>query len=169
MSEDSGRQRPDESDADYIRRMGRVSRAREKMIREQQTQDSLDYDAAVERAQRAGRAADDELDDFFRKEVGIDLSELQKQYAKGKLQAAPELQGAIQDIKKAQRVKGVAARNKRVQKAIKKNKPALRKAAKEAKKNKGCAVIAVALLTVGGGTAYGLFEAGHAVVSAMGY
>jgi hypothetical protein len=49
-------------------------------------------------------------------------------------------------------------------------KGAWKDAAKKNKKSKGgCAVIAVALLGVGGGALWGIYEAGSAIVSALGH
>lgn len=168
-NEYSGPQRRDESDSEYIKRMGRVAREQERIRRDQRQQDRLEAGAAEEREARAERADRRDLDKFVREATGgTGLDEIQRQYAQGKLHG-PQLDRAMADVKKAQRARGVRARNRRTKAALKKHKGTIKTAGKQAKKNQGCAVAAVMMLGAIGGAGWAVWEAGSAIVSALGH
>lgn len=165
MAENAGPQQPNETDAQYMRRMGRVSREKQRQAAEARKQDRIEQGAYEERERKLEAGADKELGDFIQKAVGASLEDIQKAYNKGKITDS-KVQDAVDAVKKAQRGRATKARNRRVKKAIAANKGTLKKAGK---KTKGCAVIAVLLLLgVAGGAGWAVWEAGSAIVSAIG-
>jgi hypothetical protein len=158
-------QQPGESDREYLQRLAREGRNQKRIARDRQTQDSLDAAADAARERRLDASDDADLDAAMKDLLGVSLSDIQKEAAKGTFDDNPEVRDTLGEIAKQQR-KG---NTKKATKIAKKNRGAMKDAAKTTKKNKGCAVIAVALLGAGGGVLYGLFEAGHALVSALGH
>lgn len=158
-------QRPGESDRDYIRRIQQEGAKQQRQAKDRQIQDRLDAEADAAREAKLEQGADAELDQAMKDLLGVSLSDIQKEAAKGTFDDNQVVKDTLGQIAK-QQGKGNTRKAKKI---AKKNKGALKGAAKTTKKNKGCAVIAVALLGAGGGVLYGLFEAGHALVSALGH
>lgn len=161
-----GRQ-PGESDRDYIRRLARQSEAQRQQRKDEARQESADA-TAEEAAIREAMGDEVWLDEFSRTQLGMSYGDVERTIQwgtenQGKI--AGRDQAAIEAYKKAQGAYGKKRRNRKVAKALKRNKKSIQNMDK--KRNKGCAVIAVALLGVGGGALWGLYEAGSAIVTAM--
>lgn len=158
-------QRPNESDREYIQRIAREGRRQQRLSRDRQVQDRLDAAADAERERRLDVDLDAELDGAMKDLLGVSLSDIQKEAAKGTFDNDPEVRDTLNQIAKQQR----RGNHRKAQKIAKQHRGAMKNAADITKKKKGCAVIAVALLATGGGVLYGIFEAGHALVSALGH
>jgi hypothetical protein len=169
---DGGPKRPDESQSDYMRRLAEHNAEREKQRKRELRGDPRAHSGSDEMSQilnddalldnlgrKGGKGLQDELSNLlgaFRDDIDSEpLADLTEHLT---AQAAADL-AAYRNTKSAGKKKRLA----------KKNKGAWKNAAEKNKKSKGCAVIAVALLGAGGGVLYGLFEAGHALVSALGH
>lgn len=163
--------RPGESDRDYYRRLAQIAAQQEQERKDRERQASLD---ATAEAAEIREALGDEmwLNDFAQSQLGLTIDEVQSALAWG-----TQNQGKIQNRDKdalaayaaAEKTYGKKRRNKRVAKAIKKHKKSIQGMDKKRKSGWGCAVIGVALLGAFGGAGWGLFEAGSAIVSAMGH
>lgn len=167
MPENAGPQRPDETDAQYMRRMGRVSREHERIAAEERKADRLEKGAYEDRERRLSNQSDRDLDAFLKQATGgAGLDKIQDAYKSGKI-TDPTVMDAVNAVRRAQRGRATKARNRRVKKTIRKNKPLLKKAGKQAKN--GCAVIAVMLLGAAGGLGWAIYEGASAIVSAAGH
>lgn len=162
--------RPGESDKDYARRLAELGAAAKRKSRDEQRQASLD--AQAEEAEIREAMGDEVwLHDAVKDLFGMTPDQLDAQLDKAQKsgnwdQRDAQILADYEAAKKKRLLESRQGRNKRVKKHLAKNKGKIEKAAK---KGKGCAVIAVALLGAGGGVLYGLFEAGHALVSALGH
>lgn len=169
---DGGPRRSDESQGDYMRRLAAHNAERERQRKREQRGDPrahsgsdefskvLNDDALLDNlGRKGGRGLQDELSNLlgaWRDDIDSEpLEDLTEHMSK---QVAADLA--------AYRKTNSAGKKKRL---AKKNKNAWKDGAKQAKKSKGCAVIAVALLGAGGGVVYGLFEAGRTLISALGH
>jgi hypothetical protein len=169
---DGGPRKPGESDRDYGRRLAEHVEARRQQRKREQRGDPrahsgsdemsriLNDDALLDNlGRKGGKGLQDELSNLlggWRDDIDSEpLEDLTKEMS---VKAAADLE-AYRSTKSAGKKRRLA----------KKNKDAWKHAAKENKKSKGCAVIAVALLGTGGAALYGLFEAGRTIVSALGH
>lgn len=161
-----GPRQPGESEGAYMKRMGEWARELEKQ-RKRQRRD----DPRLERVQEDDKLLDalggknppkggDELSQM----LGAWRNDIDSEPLSNITQGMPEQ--AARDLKRYRETKNPRTKKK----LAKKNKGAWKDAAKKNKKSKGgCAVIAVALLGVGGGALWGIYEAGSAIVSALGH
>jgi hypothetical protein len=157
-------------------------RAREK--REKQERINLVNEQERKRRQKAQDEAqqeallnamdDEELEDYFKSEHGIDIMELRYEMDE-QLKAGVDdydiKQGlkAIEDAQKAAKGGWFSSGNSRkAKRIIDKNKKVIQKAHEQVKKKSWCGLIFLGMVGVGGGILYGLYEAGAAIISAMG-
>lgn len=170
---DGGPRRPGESDREYARRLAEHIEARRKQRNREKRGDPrahsgsdefskiLNDDALLDNlGRRGGKGMRDDLSDMlgsWRNDIDSEpLADITKDMSNQ----------AAKDLKQYRESKNVKKRAK----LAKKNKRAWTEAAKKNKKAKGgCAVIAVALLGFGGGALWGIYEAGSAIVSAIGH
>lgn len=169
---DGGPRKPGESQRDYMNRLAEHNAERERQRKREKRGDPrahagsdefsaiLNDDALMDNlGRKGGKGLQDELSNLlgsWRDDIDSEpLADLTEHMS---VQAARDL-ATYRNTKNAGKKKRLA----------KKNKKAWKDGAAKAKKSKGCAVIAVALLGAGGGVLYGLFEAGHAIVSALGH
>jgi hypothetical protein len=156
-------QQPGESDRDYIRRLATESTRQQRAARDSAHLDSLNREAYKAREQRADAVADADADAVVKDLLGVTLVELQAQAAKGAFDKNPEVKQAVSSIVSAAGTRK-SVRGKKIKKVTKANKAALKEGAKITKKNKGCAVTALAML---GGLATAISWGGYEVVSAF--
>jgi len=139
-------------------------RQREQQRREadERRQASLDAAAAEEAMlARFNSAEDKAFDDAFKDILGYSAKEVQEHVARAK---DADVGRMLQDIQKA----GKAGKNDKVKKLLKKNKGAIKAAAKEGKKKgSGCAVIALFLLGAASAVAYAVAQGVSAVAGAL--
>lgn len=157
-------------------------RAREK--REKQERINLVNEQERKRRQKAQDEAqqeallnamdDEELEDYFKSEHGIDIMELRYEMDE-QLKAGVDdydiKQGlkAIEDAQKAAKGGWFSSGNSRkAKRIIDKNKRVINRAHEKTKKKSWCGLIFLGMVSVGGGILYGLYEAGAAIISAMG-
>jgi len=155
-------------------------RAREKKERQERI-DFVNEQERIRRQQKQEEAAmeaiinemdTEELEDFFRKEIGIDPLELRYELEEG-LRLNPndkDIQQALDAIKKGQKAANgglFSSGDSRKAKRILNSKKGVIKKAHQKSKKKGCLGAFLVLTGVGGGILYGLYEAGAAIVSAM--
>lgn len=165
----SQHQQPGESDRDYIRRLAQQSAQEEQERKDRERQESLDSQAE---AAAIREALGDEvwLDQFAKDVLEMSYGEVEALMAwadANARQITPKDRKAVSDIAHANRGIFRRTRNRRIAKALKRNKGSIKRIEKKKNSWFGCAVIAVALLGVGGGALWGLFEAGSALVTAM--
>jgi hypothetical protein len=163
--------RPGESDRDRDRRLAEMAARKKRERRDQGIQDSLDAQAE---AAEIREALGDEvwLADITKDLFGMTPDEVDAAMLAGtkssnwdaKDQAAMD---AYDRAKKPRVFEGKKGRNRRVAKHLRQNKGKIEKAAKKGKS--GCAWAFALLAVAGGGALYGIFEAGSAVVSALGH
>ena len=162
--------RPGENERDWMRRLAEQGARSKRAHRDLARQQSLD--ATAEAAEMRESMADEVwLHGITRDLFGMNADELDAAMAAGTKSTnwTAKDQAVMDAYDKARQPRvfeGKKGRNKRVAKHLRQNKDKIEKAAK---KGKGCAVIAVALLGAGVAGLYGLFEAGHAIVSALGH
>lgn len=162
--------RPGESERDWMRRIAKQGADAAQARKDADRQNSLDRQA--EEAEIREAMGDEVwLHDAVKDLFGMTPDQLDAQLSKAQKssdwdQRDAQILADLEAAKKKRLLESKAARNKRVKKHLAKNKDKIEKAAK---KGNGCAVIAVALLATGGGVLYGIFEAGHALVSALGH
>lgn len=161
-------QQPGESDRDYIRRLSAESGRTQQIRKDAMRQDRLDFAAYVDREKRLDRASDADTDAFMRDFAGVSLEEIQREADKGTFDNDPRVQKAVKAVTAASKG-SKRGRAKRMRKAVNANKSGLKKAGKITNANNGCAVMAVALLGIGGGALYGMYAAGSALVAALGH
>ncbi len=126
-----------------------MRRWREQQKRERDAQIQANLDAAAaeeEQLQKYNTASDQAFEDAFKDILGYSTEDVRRYVDKADDVNVGRLLG---DISKA----GKAGKNDKVRKLLRKNKRAIKAAAKEGKSKDGCAV--VGLLLVGGTTAFG--------------
>lgn len=123
-------------------RMARKKRERQEFLRQQREAEAAEQEAL----DRYNAAEDKELADFFQEHFGAELDELQKDVHEI-LGGDEGIERALGEIKRAAK-KGKFGKAKRI---ARQNKARFKKAKKEIDKKKGCAVIALLMLTVGSG------------------
>lgn len=136
MAREPGQQ-PGESNRDYMKRMRDAAARQKQEQRDRATQDRLDHEA---REARADAYADQDADAFLQEFLGTGLGEVRKQYSRGELDGIPDIgpaMKAVEDAKRGRWFDSKDAQRKRVEKAAKKHKTALKKAGKASKKKKG--------------------------------
>jgi hypothetical protein len=166
---DGGPQKPGESDRDYARRLAEHIEARRKQKNREMRGDPRAHSGSDEFSQilnddalldnlgrRGGKGLQDDLSNMlgsWRNDIDSEpLEDLTKNMAD---QAAADL-AAYRNTSSKSKKKRLAKKNKKAW-------------TDAAKKNKnGCAVAAVMMLGALGGAGWALFEAGSAIVSAMG-
>lgn len=153
--------RPGESERDWMRRITRLAGQQKQAQRDEAIERRLKGEAQHERIeQRLNSESDQDLQDFYN-EFGIPFDKVEK---KPDNLTNDELI-AIAAIQKNIGKRGLFGGNK-YKEAKRKHKKALKSAAK---KQKGfCSVVALGLLSLGGGIAYGMYEGASAIISAMG-
>lgn len=163
--------RPGESERDWHRRLAEMGAAAKRASRDRDRQASLNAEA--EAAQIREAMADEVwLHDISKDLFGMNVNELDAAMAAGTKStdwsaADQAALTAWNDAKRKRFLETKQGRNERVAKHLKKNKGKIEKAAKKGKS--GCVWPFAVLAVAGGGVLYGLFEAGQAVVSAMGH
>jgi hypothetical protein len=163
----------DETPAERRAREKREKQERINLVNEQErkARRKAQEDAQMEAVINA--MDNEELGDYFKSEHGIDIMELRYEMDEQLKTGADDndiKQGlkAIDDAQKA--AKGglfSSGDPKKAKRIIDKNKKVIRKAHEKTKK-KGCLGAFLVLTGVGGGILYGLYEAGAAIISAMG-
>lgn len=166
---DGGPRRPGESDAEYMRRlaahMAAIKKNKDRIKR------------GDPRANLPGEIGAIHADDQLMDNLGSggrgnrdELSNLLGAWSKdiNSEPLAPFLDAdSAAELVKFQRSKNPRLRKKLAKKNKKKWQAAAKK--KKKKKSKGCAVIAVMLLGAAGGAGWAIYEAGSAIVSALGH
>ena len=126
-------QQPGESDREYFKRLNKAKKDQN----QREMQERIEREA---REERADRYADKDADDFLHDFLGTSLGDVRKAYSQGELDNIPDLGPAMKAINEANKKRwfdSASARNKRVEKASKKHRKALKKAGKQARKKKG--------------------------------
>lgn len=166
-------QQPGESDREYFKRLNEESARQQRAARDEGIQARMN-DEAEEELQ--DMMSDDDLANFIKKDLGLDPAKVAQTFYGADVadvaqwdQRSAKVREQYLKQNKKRMFESKKARNKRVGKWMKNNKGAIKNTVNKHGKKGGCAVIAVALLGVGGGAVYGVLEAGHAIVSAMGY
>lgn len=170
---DGGPRRPGESQSAYMRRLAAYNEAREKQRKREQRGDPRAHSGSDE----FGKIIADDalLDNLGRKGGKGYQDELSKMLGAWRNDVDSEPLADMSEHMSKQAARDLAAyrktRNgKRRAKLAKKNKKAWTEAAKKNKKDKSsCAVIAVMLLGAAGGVGWAIFEAGSAIISAIGH
>lgn len=163
--------RPGESERDWHRRLAEMGAAAKRASRDRDRQASLNAEA--EAAQIREAMADEVwLHDVAKDLFGMNVNELDATLNAGTDASnwTRQDQAVLEEWRNAKKPRifeGKKGRNRRVAKHLKANKSKIEKAAKKGKK--GCLSALVVLAGASGGALYGLFEAGHAIVSAMGH
>lgn len=158
--------RPGESERDWMSRITRLAGEQKRAQRDEAIEKRMKGAAAHERAEQIMNSqSDQDLNDFY-SEFGIPFNDVQEGVQKG-WYAAEEAE-AIREVQKAVGKKTLFGGSKYNQ-MKRKHKKAIKAGAKRAKAKSGwCSFVLLGLLSVGGGIIYGAYEAGSAIVSAMG-
>lgn len=164
---DSGPQRPDESDRDYMRRMMAVDAEKKLLRRLEATENSLRDDAeAARREKRQLKRQDDKWEDQMSAVLfGLTPDEVLNEGTRG-ADITPAERAAIEKVSKQLR-KGNKSAARRAAKSSK-ARSAAKKAAKSKKSRSGCIFAGILMVGGFGGTAWALYEGAAALVSAMG-
>ena len=153
--------RPGESERDWMRRVTRLAGQQKQAQRDEAIEKRMRGEAEHERIERnLNSQSDQDLQDFYN-EFGIPFDKVDRKPDN----LSNEELIAIAEVQKSIGKRGMFGGNKYKQ-AKSKHKKALKSAAK---KQKGfCSFVALGLLGVGGGVVYAMYEAGSAIISAMG-